>query len=105
MRNLLLLAVMSALVACKPASGPERRNVAAGNYTAAVVRLSASEREGVFLRAILDAGKSCQKIIRSEAVEPAGQVPEWRVTCAGGEQHLLSVKPDGTALVVSRTGF
>lgn len=103
MRNMLLLTGMVVLAGCTPASGPESQNTAAINYTAALATLSGPERDGVFLRAILDAGKPCQKITKSEAVQAFGQAPEWRVTCAGGEQHLLSVKPDGTALVVSRT--
>lgn len=103
MRNSPLIGGMVLLAACTPASGPESRNSAAANYTAAVEALSGSQREGVFLRAVIDAGKSCQKIVKTESVEATGQPREWRVTCAGGEQYLLSVRPDGTVLVVNRT--
>jgi hypothetical protein len=73
------------------------------NYVAAVGALSDDERKAVFFRAIRDAGVPCQMVIKAEKTEPWQGLPSWLADCDTGDQHLIQLKPDGSAKVVSRT--
>ncbi|QDX25599.1 hypothetical protein FPZ54_05925 [Sphingomonas suaedae] len=73
------------------------------NYQAEVLALNLRAREGVFLRAVRDAGLSCQSVTASERVEDRGGDPTWRATCDDRNPHLISITKDGTANIVSRT--
>lgn len=73
------------------------------NYQAEVLALNLRAREGVFLRAVRDAGLSCQSVTASERVEDRGGDPTWRATCDNRNPHLISITKDGTANIVSRT--
>ena len=73
------------------------------DYVAAVQNLSETEQQGVFLRAIRDADLQCRDVISVEQVEPMQGVPTWRAQCDQGAAHLIMVKPDGNAQIVSRT--
>lgn len=74
------------------------------NYAAEVVELSTAQRNAVFLRAIRDAGLDCEGVTNSERLADTASAPTWRATCDGGTAHLVQVKPDGTAVIVSRAG-
>jgi hypothetical protein len=79
-------------------------NAANAVDTAAVIaNLSQTEQQGVFLRAIRDADIPCRDVTEAEQVEPTNGVPTWRAQCEQGAAHLIIVKPDGSAQVVSRT--
>lgn len=73
------------------------------NYQAEVIKLPVAAQEGVFLRAVRDAGLACQKVIKSERLEDRQGNPTWRATCDGDNPHLISITRDGTAKIVSRT--
>ncbi|CAN5126529.1 hypothetical protein BH10PSE12_BH10PSE12_11990 [soil metagenome] len=75
---------------------------AASNYTAQVIALPELQRNGVFFRAIRDAGLPCQSVKESEMIAAAGQTPTWRATCDGDVGHLIQVTRDGTVNIVSR---
>lgn len=73
------------------------------DYVAAIQNLSQTEQQGVFLRAIRDADLPCRDVISVEQVEPMQKLPTWRAQCDQGDAHLIIVKPDGNAQIVSRT--
>lgn len=75
----------------------------ATNYQAEVAKLPVAAQEGVFLRAVRDAGLACQKVTKSERLEDRQGNPTWRATCDGDNPHLISITRDGTAKIVSRT--
>jgi hypothetical protein len=73
------------------------------NYIAEISNLSEQEQQGVFFRAIRDADIPCRDVTKVEKIEPMMGVPTWRASCDQGDQHLIQVKPDGSAQVISRT--
>lgn len=73
------------------------------NYQEEVVKLPVAAQEGVFLRAVRDAGLQCQMVTKSERLEDRQGNPTWRATCDGNNPHLISITRDGTAKIVSRT--
>lgn len=74
-------------------------NEAAVNYQAAVLDLSASERDVVMIRAIRDAGIECQQVTGSEQIRGEGLV--YRAKCDDGASHVVSIAADGNAQVIS----
>ncbi|MBO9623694.1 MAG: hypothetical protein J7500_13390 [Sphingomonas sp.] len=78
-------------------------NEAEGNALAAVLNMSDRQRNVVFIRAILDAGLPCQAVTSSERLPDQDGRPLWRANCDGGASHMISITPDGTANIVSRT--
>jgi hypothetical protein len=107
-----------ALAGCGPASEPantvtlDNANVeanavgneaASGNAVAAVLNLSDRQRDVVFIRALLDAGIECQKVTSSERLPDQDGKPLWRANCSDKRAHMISITPDGTANIVSRT--
>lgn len=95
-----------ALSACgsepAPAPAPTTAEVAEDgtDYQAAVAALSEPQRNGVFIRAIRDAGLPCQGVTKSEQQGDTGSI--WRATCEGGVEHVVSIQPDGNAKVSTR---
>lgn len=74
-----------------------------GNVTAKVLAMSDRERNVVFIRAIMDAGLPCQSVKRSTRLADQDGKPLWRAECDGGQDQLITITPDGTANIVSRT--
>lgn len=72
------------------------------NYQAEVIALPPTARDGVFLRAVRDAGFNCQEVTQAERFEPVKGNPTWRVYC-GKTPHIISITRDGTAQITSRT--
>jgi hypothetical protein len=75
----------------------------ADNALAAVLEMNDRQRNVVFIRALLDAGLACEGVTSSERVDDLNGQPAWRATCVGGASHLISISPDGTANIASRT--
>jgi hypothetical protein len=73
------------------------------NYQAEVMGLPLNARQGVFLRAVRDAGLTCQEVTESERLKDAEGNPTWRATCDGDSPHIISITRDGTAKVMSRS--
>lgn len=107
-----------ALAGCSPASEPANtvaldnadveanavgNEAASGNAVAAVLNLSDRQRDVVFIRALLDAGIECQKVTSSERLPDQDGKPLWRANCSDKRAHMISITPDGTANIVSRT--
>lgn len=78
------------------AAGPD-------NALAAVLEMNDRQRNVVFVRALLDAGLPCEGVTSSERVDDLNGRPAWRATCVGGTSHRISISPDGTANIASRT--
>ncbi|NWK95862.1 hypothetical protein DM806_09265 [Sphingobium lactosutens] len=100
-----------ALAACgspESAQKAEPKNETAGNtggvdYAAAVAALPPGQRNGVFFRAVRDAGLPCQKIASAEPMGTKVKNGEWKVHCENGDAHLISIGHDGQAIVTSRS--
>jgi hypothetical protein len=73
-----------------------------GNALATVLGMSDRERNAVFIRAILDAGLTCETVTSSERIADKNGQPVWRANCGPRESHIISITPDGTANIVSR---
>lgn len=102
------------LSACGGSNGEKAANDAAANaaavnaaadttnYQAEVIALAPTARDGVFLRAVRDAGMNCQEVTQTERLDPVSGNPAWRIYC-GKTPHIISITRDGTAKIVSRT--
>ena len=116
MRLVLLTPALLALAAC---GAPPAENAAgavneaaavenaanaanAVNYIAEIGNLSEDAQKGVFFRAIRDAGLPCQDITKLAKDDPISGNPAWLAECDGEVPHLIQVKPDGSAQVISR---
>lgn len=75
----------------------------ATNYQAEVMALPLNARQGVFLRAVRDAGLTCQQVTDSEKLADRDGNPTWRATCDGDSPHIISISRDGTARIMSRS--
>jgi hypothetical protein len=79
-------------------------NAAGGeNALAAVLAMSDRQRNVAFIRALLDAGIDCQSVASSERLPDQDGKPLWRANCSDKRSHMISITPDGTANIVSRT--
>ncbi|MES2988805.1 MAG: hypothetical protein V4808_12940 [Pseudomonadota bacterium] len=81
---------------------------APGNAIAAVMALNDAQRNGVFYRAIEDAGLTCQKVSSSDRLPDMDGKPMWRANCGGkiasaNTSHMITITPDGTAQIITRT--
>jgi hypothetical protein len=73
------------------------------NYQAEVIALPLPARQGVFLRAVRDAGLTCQQVTESEKLADVEGNPTWRAICDKDSPHIISITRDGTAKIVSRS--
>ena len=116
MRLFLICPALLALAACgqqpTATTGNDAMNAAAtagnaangGNVVAAITNLNEISQQAVFFRAIRDAGLQCQDVTNVERIDPIGGIPTWRARCDDGTEHVVQVKPDGNAVVISPTG-
>lgn len=68
-----------------------------------IVALPKRLQDGVMLRAIRDAGLTCQTVTELTRVETRADRIRWRVVCDGTEPYVVEITPDGTAQIRSRT--
>ena len=59
------------------------------------------QRNGVFIRAIRDAGQDCQHVESSQRAGEHEGFPVWNATCVGGGTWTIVVMNDGTAAVLN----
>ena len=105
MRVMLMATMLLTLGACgdtKINNEATSTDISEQNYTEKVLALPENQRNGVFFRAILDAGLPCQSVTKSERLEPDARGPMWRASCEDGDDHLIQVTPGGTVNIVSR---
>ncbi|RYE04296.1 MAG: hypothetical protein EOP61_01145 [Sphingomonadales bacterium] len=76
-----------------------------GNALATVLALNDAQRNGVFKRALDDAGLVCDGVASSDRLPDQDGKPMWRANCRGlnGTSHMITITPDGMAQIVSRT--
>ncbi|MDF2493258.1 hypothetical protein [Sphingomonas sp.] len=96
----LLLLVVPACQGTTVTEEAEQINV--GNYAKEVLALPQGDLRIVLFRAIQDAGLPCQGVTSAELIGTDPNRPQWRAQCTDGNYHLVTVDPNGTALVVSR---
>jgi hypothetical protein len=98
----LILVLAAASAAC--GAGVQNNSAPAANATEPagnrVAALSEGQRNGVFIRAILDAGLDCQRVERSVEAGSAEGLPLWRVTCRGSKDYMIAIGADGTAQIL-----
>jgi hypothetical protein len=94
------------------ACGPSAEQQAAANQAAItnqqeasamatqVAALAPGQRDGVFIRAIRDAGLPCQGVTSSEKGDKPGS---WVATCQEGSRHIITFGANGMANVTSFT--
>jgi hypothetical protein len=85
------------------ATGAADNATGAGNVTAAVLAMNDRQRNVVFVRALLDAGMDCQGVASSVRLPDQDGKPLWRANCTNNTAHMITITPDGTANIVSRT--
>ena len=104
MRTLLTGPATLLALALAGCDGPGERNVAVAgpdNVQNALEAMPESQRNGVFIRAIRDAGQECQHV---ESSVPAGQhegFPVWNATCSRGGTWTIVIMNDGVAQVLN----
>lgn len=82
-----------------PTMGPGGKD-----FRAEVTKLPEPQQKVVFLRAILDAGQTCQGV--NEAARQPDQNGNviWLVRCEGAQDWLVALKADGTVNVTGPIG-
>ncbi|MEH3046035.1 hypothetical protein [Sphingomonas adhaesiva] len=104
-RALLALAAILPLAACGGGGATAQNDAAAqeapGNAIARIQTLNEGERNATLFRAIRDANRDCQGVVRSVATDPIQGKPAWIATCDNGGEWLVAIGADGTALVTN----
>lgn len=104
-RTLLALAALIPLAACGSGGSSAKNNAAVeetqGNAIARMQTLNEGERNATLFRAIRDANRDCQGVVRSVAGNPVQGRPAWIATCDNGGEWLVAIGADGTALVTN----
>ena len=109
MRRTLRLAILAALATMSSACG--RNANPAPNATEApatpenvidrIEALSDGQRNGVFIRAIRDAGLECQHVDWSTRSGTYEGMPVWTAACSRNQVWIIVVRADGTAQVLN----
>ena len=68
-------------------------------YIKRMAALNEGERNGVLFRAIRDAGRTCQGVVRSQPADAEQGRPAWLATCDDQGEWLVAIGGDGTATV------
>lgn len=106
MNRPLIVAALCALplVACGQET-PERETtnivVPAGDYAERLQAMTVNERNAVFYRAINDAGRPCQQVRESTALEPIDGAASWTATCEDGGRWIIVLGKNGIAQVTN----
>lgn len=99
-----VLALAALASAChappKTATGTSDNTAAADAFAAKVTALPQAQRDGVFMRAITDAGFSCQKIVQSAAHAAIQNRPAWAITCDNNNAYVALATADETLQIV-----
>jgi hypothetical protein len=74
-----------------------------GNALATVLAMPDKQRNIVFVRALLDADIKCDGVVSSKRMPDSEGKPVWLAECKNGSTHMISITPDGTANIMSRS--
>ena len=93
------------LAACE--GGPEERKpptaqTSVADLKARIDSLEEGPRNAVFIRAVRDAGRQCQRVVGSAYNGLHFGMPGWVARCEDGRDWLVMLRGDGTALVAER---
>jgi hypothetical protein len=94
------------LAGCGDRRAEETNRAAAapsGDAANQLAALPEGQRNGVFIRAIRDAGQECQHVESSVRAGEYEGNPVWSAQCAGGDSWTIVVTPDGTAQLVNES--
>ena len=101
-----LVAAALSLAGChapQQATGNEQAQTAANAearaFASKIDALTEPQRQGVFMRAITDAGLNCQKITSAKPHDPINGRPAWGVACLDGV-FVVVAAPDNTLQIV-----
>lgn len=103
MRIISVIAAAGAVLLAGCDSAPRSEVEVAGpdNVQNALEAMPESQRNGVFIRAIRDAGEECQHV---ESSVPAGEhqgFPVWNATCSRGGTWTIVIMNGGVAQVLN----
>lgn len=105
MRALMLLPI-AMLAACDaappPAPAPKPKELS--DFQRQIAEMDAPRRQIVLIRAIRDADKDCQGVVKEERQPdlPTGELL-YTATCTDGTPYAVTFQREGTARVMSRT--
>ena len=106
MRTILIATGLAlALAGCGGDRSEAPANTAEANSSVDVANqlaaLPEGQRNGVFIRAIRDAGEDCQHVIASSRSGEYQGMPVWSAQCDGGGSWTIVVTRDGTAQLIN----
>ena len=95
-----------ALVACSSGGEPAGKAKTQEDSSPAAMQarleaLPEGQRNGVFMRAIRDAGQECQHVDRSERAGDHEGLPLWRAWCEGETSYTIVIARSGAAQVLA----
>jgi hypothetical protein len=95
-------AVLLALGGCDrgTAEGTAAIEVPEGDYQARLQALPEGQRNAVFIRALRDAGRDCQKVVSSAFQGALQGRPTWTARCDDGVGWVILIGKAGVAQVV-----
>jgi len=76
----------------------------ASAYQARLQAMPEGARNGVFIRAIRDAGQDCQHVENSAPTSGADGTPVWFAQCSGGGTYAIAIRSGGIAQVIPERG-
>ena len=101
------IVALSALAGCGGGDSAPAGNAAQAPASAApqsvegqLEALPEAQRNGVFIRAIRDAGNACQHVESSAAAGEYQGMPVWRAQCGGGSSYTIVITGGGVAQVL-----
>lgn len=97
-------AVLLALGGCErgtPEEGTTRIQVPEGDYQARLQALPEGQRNAVFIRALRDAGRDCQRVVSSAFQGALQGRPTWTARCDDGVGWVILIGKGGIAEVVN----
>jgi hypothetical protein len=98
----LMVVVALPLAGCdKPPAPPPPAEPKENAPAERIAALPEAQRNGVFIRAIRDAGQDCQHVERSTLQGEVDGRPAWLAVCRGGGHWTIGIGKDGVAQVMS----
>ena len=94
--------LFSLLLACEAEEAPGPPPASISEYKQRIDGLSEQQRNGVFLRAVRDAGSGCQDVIGSAYHGIEFSMPSWVARCENGTDWMIMLDKGGKAHVARR---
>ena len=94
--------LFSLLLACEAEEAPGPAPASISEYKQRIDGLTDPQRNGVFLRAVRDAGAGCQDVIGSAYHGIEFSMPSWVARCENGTDWMIMLDKGGRAHVARR---